>query len=53
MNEKEIDIKTRNKSIFEPIKSTPNYYGPYGVWRGVGLEKKEINKKPLIGIADT
>lgn len=53
MNEKEIDIKERSKSIFEPIKSTPNYYGPYGVWRGVGLEEKEIDKKPLIGIANT
>lgn len=53
MSEQERDIKERSKSIFEPIKNTPNYYGPYGVWRGVGLETKEIDKKPLIGIANT
>ncbi len=53
MTEKEVDIKERSKSIFEPIKNTPNYFGPYGVWRGVGLEEKEIDKKPLVAIANT
>ncbi|MHA1723978.1 MAG: dihydroxy-acid dehydratase [Promethearchaeota archaeon] len=53
MNKPEIDIKKRSKSIFEPIKNTPNYYGPYGVWKGVGLEEKEIDKKPLIAIVNT
>lgn len=53
MSEKERDVKERSKTIFEPIKNTPNYFGPFGVWRGAGLEEDEIKKKPLIGIANT
>lgn len=53
MGDQERDIKKRSKSIFEPIKNTPNYFGPYAKWMGCGIEPKEIDKKPLIGIANT
>ncbi|NVM04027.1 MAG: dihydroxy-acid dehydratase [Candidatus Helarchaeota archaeon] len=39
--------------MFEVIKQTPFYYVPLGVLKGLGLEEKEINKKPFIGVVNT
>ncbi len=53
MNEKEIDLKKRSKTIFEVIKKTPFVYVPLGILKGLGLEEKEVYSKPLIGVVNT
>lgn len=53
MSVKEIDMKKRSKEIFEIIRQTPFYYVPLGVMKGLGLDEKEIKKKPFIGIVNT
>jgi len=53
MTEKEINIKKRSNSIFEGIKDTPFKYVPLGIIKGLGLEEKEINEKPFIGVVNT
>ncbi|NVM27722.1 MAG: dihydroxy-acid dehydratase [Candidatus Helarchaeota archaeon] len=53
MSDKKIDLKKQSKEIFEIIKQTPFYYVPVGVMGGLGLEEKEIKKKPFIGIVNT
>ena len=47
------DPKTRSKEIFSLIKNTPFYYVTTGIMKGLGLEAKEIERKPLIGIVNT
>lgn len=49
----EYDPKTRSKEIFSLIKNTPFYYVTTGILKGLGLEAKEIERKPLIGIVNT
>ncbi|NVM53438.1 MAG: dihydroxy-acid dehydratase [Candidatus Helarchaeota archaeon] len=46
-------MKKRSKEIFEIIRQTPFYYVPLGVMKGLGLDEKEIKKKPFIGIVNT
>ncbi|MFW9901238.1 MAG: dihydroxy-acid dehydratase [Candidatus Thorarchaeota archaeon] len=53
MDEKEIDLKKRSKTIFEGVKDTPFRYAAYGIIQGLGLEEKEINEKPFIGVVNT
>jgi len=53
MNENLPDFKKRSNQIFEVIKKTPYYYVALGMWNGLGLDEKEIMKKPLIGIANS
>ena len=47
------DPKTRSKEIFSLIKNTPFYYVTTGIMKGIGLEAKEIERKPLIGVVNT
>jgi len=53
LDEKEIDLKKRSKTIFEVIKTTPFNYVPLGIMKGLGLVDKEIHSKPLIGVVNT
>jgi len=53
MDNKEFDLKKRSNSIFEWTKTTPFNYVTRGIIKGVGLEDKDINNKPFIGIANT
>lgn len=47
------DLKIRSKEIFDVIKNTPYYFAPLGIISGLGLEEKEINNKPFIGVVNT
>jgi dihydroxy-acid dehydratase len=47
------DLKKRSKEIFDVIKNTPYYFAPLGIISGLGLEEKEINNKPFIGVVNT
>ena len=53
MANNEIDLKKRSKSIFEVIRKTPFYYVPLGIMKGLGLDEKDVNSKPLIGVVNT
>ncbi|MFX1304883.1 MAG: dihydroxy-acid dehydratase [Promethearchaeota archaeon] len=53
MNDKEIDLKRRSKSIFEGIKKTPMNYGKLELLKGLGLDEEEINNKPFIAVVNT
>lgn len=46
-------LKKRSNEIFDTIKNTPYYYGPIGIIQGLGLDEKEIHKKPFVGIVNT
>lgn len=47
------NLKKRSNEIFEIIKKTPYYYGPIGIIQGLGLDEREIHKKPFIGVVNT
>ncbi|MFX1568321.1 MAG: dihydroxy-acid dehydratase [Promethearchaeota archaeon] len=53
MDEKEPDLKKRSKTIFEGVEDTPFRYAAYGIIQGLGLEEKEINERPFIGVVNT
>jgi len=53
MDEKEIDLKKRSKTIFEGVKDTPFRYVTSGIIQGLGLEEKDIYEKPFIGVVNT
>ncbi|TFF90582.1 MAG: dihydroxy-acid dehydratase [Promethearchaeota archaeon] len=53
MTDKEKDLKKKSGTIFENIKTTPFNYVTRGIMKGVGLEDKEIDKKPFIGVVNT
>ncbi len=53
MDKNEFDLKKRSSSIFEWTKTTPFNYVTRGIIKGVGLEDKDIDNKPFIGIANT
>ncbi|MBN2157497.1 MAG: dihydroxy-acid dehydratase [Candidatus Lokiarchaeota archaeon] len=52
-SQQESDPKARSKEIFSLIKNTPFYYVTTGIMKGIGLEAKEIERKPLIGVVNT
>ncbi len=52
MAEKE-NLKKRSNGIFEIIKQTPFMFVSLGIMRGLGIDDREINNKPLIGIANS
>ena len=41
----------RSNQVFSVIKQTPFYFFPVGIIQATGYSEKELNKKPLIGIA--
>ena len=49
----EIDLKKRSNTIFEVVKDTPFRYVASGIIQGLGLEEKEIQEKPFIGVVNT
>ncbi len=53
MTEKPRDLKERSRQIFEPTRKTPFYLVLPGIIHATGLEPKEFEKKPLVGIANT
>ncbi len=53
MDDKELDLKKRSKTIFEGVKDTPFRYAASGIIQGLGLEEKEIQEKPFIGVVNT
>jgi len=53
MNEIKIDLKSRSKQIFENVKNTPFKYIAMGIMKGLGLEEKDIEEKPFIGVVNT
>jgi dihydroxy-acid dehydratase len=53
MNKRNIDLKIRSDRIFEWTKTTPFNYVTRGIIKGTGLEDKDIDKKPFIGIANS
>nr|MDO8086485.1 dihydroxy-acid dehydratase [Candidatus Sigynarchaeum springense] len=53
MTEKPRDLKERSRKIFEPIRNTPFYLVLPGIIHGAGLDQKEFERKPLVGIANT
>ena len=53
MNDKNTELKSRSNRIFEWTKTTPFNYVTRGIIKGTGLEDKDIDKKPFIGIANS
>ena len=53
MAEKMHDLKKRSNELFEGIRNTPFSYGLLGILKGLGLDDKEIDKKPFIGVVNT
>jgi len=53
MGQEYSNLKKRSNSIFDVIKSTPYYYASLGFISAVGLEEKEIHKKPFIAVVNT
>jgi dihydroxy-acid dehydratase len=53
MDDKNINLKKRSDSLFEWIKTTPFNYVTRGIIKGVGLDDKDIENKPFIGVVNT
>ena len=53
MNEAKISLKERSRRILEDVKMTPFSYVWPGIMYGCGFEPKELESKPLVGIANT
>jgi dihydroxy-acid dehydratase len=53
MNDQDLSLKSRSDRIFEHTKTTPFNYVTRGIIKGVGLNDKDIDKKPFIGIANS
>ncbi|NVM16686.1 MAG: dihydroxy-acid dehydratase [Candidatus Lokiarchaeota archaeon] len=53
MNDKYSELKSRSNRIFEWTKTTPFNYVTRGIIKGTGLEDKDIDSKPFIGIANS
>jgi len=53
LSENELNLKKRSDTIFEVIKNTGFYYAPLGFLKGLGLDQKDIDKKPFIGVVNT
>lgn len=51
--EKTMNLKRRSNQVFSIIKQTPFYYFPVGVIQATGYSERELNSKPLIGIANS
>jgi len=47
------NLKERSNSIFEWTKTTPFNYVTRGIIKGVGLNDKDINTKPFVGVVNT
>ncbi|MFX0009164.1 MAG: dihydroxy-acid dehydratase [Candidatus Hermodarchaeota archaeon] len=53
MNNENPKLKLRSNRIFEWTKTTPFNYVTRGIIKGEGLEDKDIDNKPFIGIANS
>jgi dihydroxy-acid dehydratase len=53
MENKEFDVKKRSNTLFEWTKTTPFNYVTRGIIKGVGLDDKDIEQKPFIGVVNT
>ncbi|MBN2150660.1 MAG: dihydroxy-acid dehydratase [Candidatus Lokiarchaeota archaeon] len=46
-------VKKRSSQIFSVIKQTPFYFFPVGIIQATGYSEKELNTKPLVGVANS
>lgn len=53
MINKENDLKSRSRSLFEGINQTPFKYGKLELLKAVGMDNEDIDKKPFIGVVNT
>ncbi|MHA1988116.1 MAG: dihydroxy-acid dehydratase [Promethearchaeota archaeon] len=53
MEDSNIDLKIRSKSLFDGINKTPFRYGKIELLKSLGLDDQDIDKKPFIGIVNT
>ena len=53
MGDEKINLKERSNTIFEVVKNTPYNFVPMGIMKGLGLDEKDINNKPFIGVVNT
>jgi len=53
MTDNKKEMKVKSNTIFENIKTTPFNYVTRGIIKGTGLEDKDIDKKPFIGVVNT
>ncbi|KKN22549.1 hypothetical protein LCGC14_0913890 [marine sediment metagenome] len=53
MADKKTELKKRSNSIFEGIKKTQFRFVVSSIIKGLGLEDKEIEEKPFIGVVNT
>ena len=53
MSEQKRDLKQRSRKILEDVKKTAFYFVWPGIMYGCGFEPKELETKPLVGIANT
>ena len=53
LDQNEIDLKIRSKSLFDGISRTPFRYGKIELLKSLGLDNNDIDKKPFIGIVNT
>jgi dihydroxy-acid dehydratase len=53
MSETKVDLKKKSRKILDEVKNTPFYMVWPGIMHGAGFELKELESKPLVGIANT
>ena len=53
VNNEKINLKKRSDRIFEHIKNTVFNYVTTGIIKGIGIDEKEIRRKPFIGVVNT
>ncbi|MFX0030354.1 MAG: dihydroxy-acid dehydratase [Candidatus Hermodarchaeota archaeon] len=53
MNEEDINLKIRSKSLFDGINKTPFRYGKIELLKALGLDDSDIDKKPFIAVVNT
>ena len=53
MNDEDLSLKSRSNRIFKYTKTTPFNYVTRGIIKGAGLDDKDIDRKPFIGIANS
>jgi len=53
MVDNKANLKKRSDTIFEGIKKTPFNYVTLGIIKSLGLEDKDIQSKPFVGIVNT
>ena len=53
MNDNNVDLKIRSRSLFDGINRTTFRFGKIELLKALGLDNNDIDKKPFIGIVNT